>query len=215
MLIQTTKLAKAPFGPLVFPSQFIFSSVSLISISNRKNPETVEGTVYFVSSLVNKPNWERNGHLKSLVSHMPPFAVHKIIELHNNNTELGVRFFKWVCRQSTYCYDIDSRIHLLNLIVSSNLFGIAHKVIIALIKECSNSENDMLKLMGSLDELREVGLRLNYPCYSLLLMGLAKVNMGLVYKKLVADGFVIGRIDYRTIINALCKNGLLQGTSPV
>ncbi|XP_037495778.1 pentatricopeptide repeat-containing protein At3g07290, mitochondrial [Jatropha curcas] len=214
MLIHTTKLTKAPFGPLVFPSQFIFSSVSLISTYNQKNPETVEGTVYLVSSLVNKPNWERNSHLKSLVSHMPPFAVHKIIELHNNNTELGVRFFKWVCKQSTYCYDIDSRIHLLNLIVSSNMFGIAHKVIIALIKECSNSENDMLKLMGSLDELREVGFRLNYPCYSLLLMGLAKVNMGfvafLVYKKLVADGFVIGRIDYRTIINALCKNGYVQ-----
>lgn len=96
----------------------------------------------------------------------------------------------------------------------SNLLGVAHKLIIELINEYTNSENDILKLMDALDELSSIGFKINYPCYSTLLMGLAKLNMGfmafLVYKRMVADGFVVGGIDYKTIINALCKNGLAQ-----
>ncbi|KAK6286697.1 hypothetical protein POUND7_012876, partial [Theobroma cacao] len=74
-------------------------------------------------------------------------------------------------------------------------------------------ENDLLKLMEALDEMRKTGFRLNYPCYSILLVSLAKLNMGVlassVYKRMVAEGFVLSAIDYRTIINALSKIGFV------
>ncbi|KAJ0112700.1 hypothetical protein Patl1_01532 [Pistacia atlantica] len=145
---------------------------------------------------------------------MTPNVASQVVLLQGNNPDLGFRFFKWVCKQSTYCYDIGGRVHLLNLVVSSNLFGVAHKAIVELIKECSENEDDILKLMDALDGLRKDGFKLNYPCYSGLLMSLAKLNLGfvayIVYRRMVLDGFVIGAIDYRTIINALCKCGLVQ-----
>ncbi|KAJ0111453.1 hypothetical protein Patl1_01528 [Pistacia atlantica] len=68
--------------------------------------------------------------------------------------------------------------------------------------------------MDALDGLRKDGFKLNYPCYSSLLMSLAELNLGfvayIVYRRMVLDGFVLGAIDYRTIINALCKCGLVQ-----
>ncbi|KAK6238837.1 hypothetical protein QUC31_004306 [Theobroma cacao] len=67
--------------------------------------------------------------------------------------------------------------------------------------------------MEALDEMRKTGFRLNYPCYSILLVSLAKSNMGVlassVYKRMVAEGFVLSAIDYRTIINALSKIGFV------
>ncbi|KAJ4834605.1 hypothetical protein Tsubulata_049709 [Turnera subulata] len=143
---------------------------------------------------------------------MTPQEAHRVVELNRNDTSLGVWFFKWACRQSTYCYHVDSRIRFLNLIVSSGLFGVAHNVIIELIKESRGGEGDILKLMDALDGLRGTGFRMNYPCYSSLMMGLAKADLGfltfLVYRRMVDDGFV-GGIDYRTLINALCKSGFL------
>ena len=95
-----------------------------------------------------------------------------------------------------------------------NLFGMAHKALIFLIKECSNGEDEVVRLIGAIEEMRGIGFRLNYPCYSILLMGLAKLSMGqrtfLVYRRIVADGFVLGMVDYKSIVNALCKNGFVQ-----
>lgn len=101
---------------------------------------------------------------------MAPLSASKTFELHGYNMELGVRFFKWVCKHSTYCYDLDSGIILLNSLISSNLYAIAHKAVIELGKVCSGSETEMLKLMGALDEMRKVGFRLSYPCCSTLLV---------------------------------------------
>ncbi|XP_065873203.1 pentatricopeptide repeat-containing protein At3g07290, mitochondrial [Euphorbia lathyris] len=211
MLLPRTKLTKIP---LLRPTSFI--SVSLLSTYDQTTPETINDDSFLVSSLIKNPNWDGNTLLKSMVSHMPPHTAHKIIQLHRNDTDLGVRFFNWVCKQSSYCYDIDSKIHLLGMVVSSNLFGVAHKVIIEMIRGYSCSEFDILKLMNALDELRDVGFRLNYPCYSFLLTSLAKVSLGyaafLVYKKMVADGFVVGIIDYKSVINALCKNGYVKAS---
>ena len=188
----------------------MFSSPSLQSTSD----QTMEGTAFHISSLINKPNWEHDKTLKSLASHMSPHLAGKIIGLHSNNVELGVRFFKWVSRQSAYCYDLDGRIQLLNVLVSCNLFGVAQKAVVLLIKECDESENGIVKLMDAFDEMTEMGFRLSYPCYSTLLMRLAKSNMGfvafLVYRRMVNEGFVLGGIDYRTVVNALCKEGFVQ-----
>ncbi|KAL0390266.1 UNVERIFIED_CONTAM: Pentatricopeptide repeat-containing protein, mitochondrial [Sesamum calycinum] len=117
--------------------------------------------------------------------------------------------------QSTYCYDMDGRIQLLYLLESDSLYGIMHKVLVLLIKECSSSHDEILKLIGAVDDMREkAGFRINYPCYSMLLMCLAKLDMGvmafLVFKRMLGDGFVASGIDYRTVVNALCKNGFVQ-----
>ncbi|KAA8543542.1 hypothetical protein F0562_021712 [Nyssa sinensis] len=70
--------------------------------------------------------------------------------------------------------------------------------------------------MSALDDMREIGFRINYPCYSTLLMCLAKLDMGfpafLVYRRMVGDGFVAGIIDYKNVINALSKNAFVQAT---
>lgn len=215
MLIHLTKLTKHGLRPHVFHSVYNLFFVSLLSSYNLKSPETINDTAYQVSALLNKPNWQQNDILKSLVSHMPPHVASQVILLlHGHNTELGVRFFKWVCKQSTYCYYVNSKIHLLNLVVSCNVYGVAHKAIIELIKECSDSRDNILKLNVALDGLSKDGFKLNYPCYSCLLMSLAKLDLGFVaysvYVKMVADGFVVGAIDYRSMINALCKSGLVR-----
>ena len=45
-----------------------------------------------------------------------------------------------------------------------------------------------MRLIDAIEEMRGIGFRLNYPCYSILLMGLAKLSMGqrtfLVYRRL-------------------------------
>ncbi|KAJ8900419.1 hypothetical protein K2173_025196 [Erythroxylum novogranatense] len=214
MLIHLTKLAKVCLRSNVFPSPSVLSSVFFFSSYDQTSSKPIKDVVFHVSALINKPKWEDNTFLKSLVSHMSPHEACKTIELQSNNDDLGVRFFQWICKQSTYCYDIDSRVHLLKLIVFCNLYAVAHKAIVFVIKECTSSEDDILKLMGALDELREIGFRLNYPCYSNLLMCLAKVSLGflafLVYNRMVADGFVLGGIDYRNVVNGLCKNGFVQ-----
>eukprot|EP00261_Vitis_vinifera_P031865 XP_019073108.1 PREDICTED: pentatricopeptide repeat-containing protein At3g07290, mitochondrial isoform X2 [Vitis vinifera] len=211
MLLRTTRLVRIPNRhSYAFQFPFMFSSLSLQSSSN----QTTEGTAFHISNLINKPNWEHDKTLKSLASHMTPHLAGKIIGLQSNNVELGVRFFKWVCRQSSYCYDLDGRIQLLGVLVSRDLFGVAQKAVVLLIQECEDSENGVVKLMGALDGMTELGFRLSYPCYSTLLMCLAKLNMGfvafLVYRRMVNEGFVLGGIDYRTVVNALCKNGFVQ-----
>ncbi|KAF8094622.1 hypothetical protein N665_0358s0004 [Sinapis alba] len=165
-----------------------------------------------VASLLKNPNWENSNTLKSLVSHMNPHIASQVISLQSSETNTCVRFFTWVCKHSSYCFDPNQKTHLLKLIVSSGLYQIAHSVIVALIRECSRCEKNMMKLLTCFDELRdEAGFRLNYPCYSSLLMSLAKLDLGflayLTYRRMEADGFVVGMIDYRTIVNALCKNG--------
>ncbi|KAL6339488.1 hypothetical protein AAG906_033027 [Vitis piasezkii] len=170
MLLRTTRLVRIPNRhSYAFQFPFMFSSLSF-NLHPIKPLKT----------------------LKSLASHMTPHLAGKIIGLHSNNVELGVRFFKWICRQSSYCYDLDGRIQLLSVL----------KAVVLLIKECEDSENGVVKLMGALDGMTELGFRLSYPCYSTLLMCLAKLNMGF--------GFVLGGIDYRTVVNALCKNGFVQ-----
>lgn len=215
MLAHRTKLLNlASRAFLLVPSPPSISHASCSSSVGPTNPEATDDLISRVSALMKKPNWEQSSLLKSLVSHMSPGTASKLIERHSSDIELGVRFFKWVCRQSTYCYDLDSRILLLKLMLSSNLLRISHKAIVVLMKECSTSEAEILKLMGGLDDMRKTGFCLTYPCYSTLLMSLARLGMGLlafcVYKRMVADGFVPGVIDYRTIINALCKNGWVQ-----
>ncbi|XP_021907171.1 pentatricopeptide repeat-containing protein At3g07290, mitochondrial [Carica papaya] len=214
MLIHGTKVVKVFSGAHAFCSPSLFISLSLFSSYKQTDPKTIEHSAFNVSALLRKPNWEQDNLLKSVVSHMTPHVASNVISLHNINPQLGVRFFKWVCKQSTYCYDIEHRIHLVNLIVSSNLYGVAHGAIFSLIKDSAKSEIEILKLMDAIDCLSESGFRLNYPCYSTLLMSLAKLNMGFlaysVYERMVAKGFVIGNIDYKTIINALCKNGLVE-----
>ncbi|KAJ4728433.1 Pentatricopeptide repeat-containing protein [Melia azedarach] len=215
MLIHLTKLTKHGVRPSVFQSPYKYNLFCVsFSSYNLKLPETINDTANQVSAFLNKPNWQQNDFLKSLVSHMTPHVAYQVILLQGNDTHQGVRFFNWVCRHSTYCYDVESRILLLNLVASCALHGVVHKAIIELIKACSDGEENILKLIDALDELREVGFRLNYPCYSSLLMSLAKLDLGFlaykVYVKMVADGFVVGAIDHRTMINALCKNGLLQ-----
>ncbi|XP_022758749.1 pentatricopeptide repeat-containing protein At3g07290, mitochondrial [Durio zibethinus] len=191
------------------------NSVSFLSSYNQTTAVvlTPQDTAHRTSSLINQPNWKTNLTLKSLVSHMNPNVAAQVILLQNNNVSLAFKFFQWVCQHSTYCYDTTSRIHLLKLLVSSNSFQIAHKAIIELVKNCSNNEDDLLKLMGALDEVRETGFRLNYPCFSVLLASLAKLSMGflafLVYKRMVAEGFALSAIDYGTMINALSKIGFV------
>ncbi|KAI3472718.1 hypothetical protein Pfo_028078 [Paulownia fortunei] len=188
---------------------------SLSLLSTTPHPGPLNDTVYDVSALIKKPNWQKNIRLKSLVSHLNPHLVSRIIAFHSRDIPLCLKFFKWVCKQSTYCYDIDSRIQLLYILRSDNLSGVMHKVLVWLIKECCSSQDDILKLMVAIDDMREKGgFRINYPCYSMLLMCLAKLDMGLiaflVFKRMSEDGFVASGIDYRTVINALCKNGFVQ-----
>lgn len=144
---------------------------------------------------------------------MSPNVAAQIILLQNDNLSLALQFFQWVCQHSTYCYDVTSRIDLLNLLVSSHSFRISHKAVIELIKSYGKNENDLLKLMEALDAMRKTGFRLNYPCYSILLMFLAKLSMGFlafsVYKRMVAEGFALGAIDYGMMINALSKIGFV------
>ncbi|XP_021274012.1 pentatricopeptide repeat-containing protein At3g07290, mitochondrial [Herrania umbratica] len=204
MFLTKRLVVKLPCG---FPA--LISASILYSFS----AVTPKDAAHHASSLINQPNWKTNQTFKSLVSHMNPSVAAQVVLLQNDNVSLALQFFRWVCQHSTYCYPITGRIHLLNLLISSHSFQIAHKAIIELIKNCSKCENDLLKLMEALDEMRKTGFRLNYPCYSILLVSLAKLNMGVlassVYKRMVAEGFVLGAIDYRTIINALSKIGFV------
>ncbi|KAK8573298.1 hypothetical protein V6N13_100100 [Hibiscus sabdariffa] len=191
------------------------TSVSFASSYHQAIPSklTPLDIAHRASSLINQPNWKSNDTLKSLVSHMNPTVAAHVILLQNHQLSLALRFFQWVCQHSTYCYDTTSRIHLLNLLVSSNSFRIAHKAVIELIKSCGDNGNDLLKLMQALDEMRKSGFRLNYPCYSILLMSVAKLSMGFlafsVYKRMVAEGFALAAIDYGTLINAFSKVGFV------
>ncbi|XVF72305.1 hypothetical protein PTKIN_Ptkin12aG0110200 [Pterospermum kingtungense] len=207
-------VVKLPCRSPAFTSASTLYSVSSPSSYNQTpTVVTSEDTALLTSSLINQPNWKTDQTLKSLVSHMDPNVAAQVILLQNDKVSLALQFFQWVCQHSTYCYDVNSRIRLLNLLISSNSFRIAHKVIIEQIKNCSENENDLLKLMETLDEMRKTGFRLNYPCYSILLMSLAKLSLGflafLLYKKMVAEGFALGAIDYRTVINALSKIGFV------
>ncbi|XP_048616821.1 pentatricopeptide repeat-containing protein At3g07290, mitochondrial-like [Brassica napus] len=185
------------------------------SLSSQLPQEEAAAAAREVASLLKTPNWEKNTTLKSLASHMNPHIASQVISLHSNQTNTCLRFFTWVSKHSSYCFSPNQKTHLLKLIVSSGLYQIAHSVILALIREFNKHEREMLKLMSCFDQLRdEAGFRLNYPCYSSLLMSLAKLDLGLLaystYKRMEADGFLPGEIDYRTIVNALCKNGFTE-----
>ncbi|EOA31849.1 hypothetical protein CARUB_v10015076mg [Capsella rubella] len=195
-------------GRLVFPSSNAFFSVS--SPLSQFSPD--EMAPHDVASLLKISNWEKNSSLKSLVSHMNPHVASQVISHQRSDNDICVRFFMWVCKHSSYCFEPAQKTQLLKLIVSSGMYRVAHDVIVLLIRECSRCEKEMLNLMGCFDELRILfGFRLNYPCYSSLLMSLAKLDLGFLayvtFRRMEADGFVVGMIDYRTIINALCKNG--------
>ncbi|CAN8260171.1 unnamed protein product [Cochlearia groenlandica] len=195
----------------VFPSSSAYSSVS--SQPSQFSPDEI--VAHEAASLLRNPNWEKNTSLKSLVSHMNPHVASHVISLQSSDNDVCVRFFLWVCKHSSYCFDPNQKTQLLKLIVSSGLYRVAHDVIISLIRECNGCEKQMVKLMCCFDELRDdVGFRLNYPCYSSLLMSLAKLDLGVLayvtYRRMEADGFVVGMIDYRTIVNALCKNGFTE-----
>ncbi|KAL3850434.1 hypothetical protein ACJIZ3_012316 [Penstemon smallii] len=209
MLLRAIRLQALPLKTHNFRA---LQSISLLS--SLPNSDPLNDTVHHISTLLKKPNWQNNIRLKSFVSHMNPHLVSKIIAFHSHDIPLSLNFSKWVCKQSTYCYDIDSRINLLYLLVSDNLYGIVHKVLVFLIKECFSSKTDILKLIDAIDDMEKIGFRINYPCYSMLLMCLMKLDMGLmtfmVFKRMVEGGFVVDGIDYRTIVNALCKNGFVQ-----
>ncbi|CAL5353420.1 unnamed protein product [Camellia sinensis] len=222
MLIPTNKLLKLRLKP----SHVLKQSVSMLSSFSLPFPPnqtvssaSVDDTISRISPLINQPNWEQSNPLKLLVSHIPPHAASNVIAQYSHNIELGIRFFRWVCKQSTHCYDLDSRIYLLKLMVCRGLFVISHKAMIFLIRECSNGEDEIMKLMDAIENMREIGFRLNYPCYSSLLMCLAKLSMGSsafsVCRRMVDDGFVLGVVDYKSIINALCKNAFVQGAEMV
>ncbi|CAH2054662.1 unnamed protein product [Thlaspi arvense] len=195
----------------VFPSSNAYFSVS--SLPSQFSPDEV--AAQDIASLLKTPNWEKNSSLKSLVSHISPHVASQVISLQSSDTDICLRFFLWVCKHSSYCFEPGQKIQLLKLIVSSGLYRVSHDVAAALIRECSRCEKEMLELVGCFDELRDdAGFRLNYPCYSSLLMSLAKLDLGflayLTYRRMQADGFVAGMIDYRTLVNALCKNGLTE-----
>ncbi|XAR72479.1 hypothetical protein NMG60_11019124 [Bertholletia excelsa] len=205
MFIDLNKLLKLGFKGSHFQQHTIrlFLSTCPRFPPGQTVPVSFDDTIHHVSSLINQPKWEESKHLKLIVSHIPPLVASRIIAQQKDNIELGFRFFRWVCKQSSYCYHLEGRINLLQLM----------KAVIFLIKECSG-DDEIEKLMGALDDMRETGFRLNYPCYSTLLMCLAKFGMGplafRVSRRMARDGFVLGLIDYRSIINALCKNGLIQ-----
>ncbi|KAL9827935.1 Pentatricopeptide repeat-containing protein mitochondrial [Arabidopsis thaliana] len=138
-------------GRHVFPSNAFFSVSSRPSLSSSD-----EVAAHDVASLLKTPNWEKNSSLKSLVSHMNPNVASQVISLQRSDNDICVRFFMWVCKHSSYCFDPTQKNQLLKLIVSSGLYRVAHAVIVALIKECSRCEKEMLKLMYCFDELREV-----------------------------------------------------------
>ncbi|KAL6576765.1 hypothetical protein OROMI_011041 [Orobanche minor] len=211
MLIRVVRLQ----GPSPSPKTQFHALQSLSLLCTTPHPESSNDVVSSVSALIKKSNWLKNVRLKSLVSHLSPHLVSRIIALHSRDIPLCLEFFKLVCKQSTYCYGIDSRIQLLYMLTSSNLFGISHKVLVRLIKECCSSQNDTLKLTAAVEDIREkIGFRINYPCYSTLLMCLAKLDLGLVafsvFQRMLEDGFVASGINYRAVINALCKNGFVQ-----
>ncbi|KAL8526013.1 hypothetical protein ACS0TY_015291 [Phlomoides rotata] len=188
---------------------------SLSLLCTAPHPGQQNDIVLSVSALIKKPTWQNNIYLKSLVSHLSPHLVSRIIALNSRDIPLCLKFFKWVCNQSSYCYDIDSRIQLLHSLAPGNFWGIMHKVLVFLIKECCSSRDDILKLMGVVEEMRgNVGFRINYPCYNVLLVRLAKLDMGFiafsVFKRISEDGFVVSGIDYMNVVNALCKNGFVQ-----
>ncbi|XP_057780208.1 pentatricopeptide repeat-containing protein At3g07290, mitochondrial-like [Salvia miltiorrhiza] len=177
-------------------------------------PFSSNDAVSDVSALIKKPNWEKSARLETLASHLSPHSVSRVIAAHSGDIPLCLTFLKWVCQKSTYCYDLDSRIQLLKTMASDNLWGVSHKVLIFLIKECCTSQDDLLKLIHAIEEMREnLGFRINYPCYSVLLMRLAKLDLGLiafsVFNRMLEDGFVAGEIDYMALVNALCKNGFV------
>lgn len=102
MLIHANKLTKFPCRSRVFNSPFLLSSVSFLSTFNQTSPEeTTQDATSLVSSLIKKPNWEKNSQLIALVSHMSPLEAFKVIQLHaattknnnSNNINLVVRFF--------------------------------------------------------------------------------------------------------------------------
>ncbi|KAJ0244348.1 Pentatricopeptide repeat-containing protein [Hirschfeldia incana] len=196
----------------------LHSSNAYFSLSSQPSqlpPDESAAAARDVASFLKTPNWEKNTTLKSLVSHMNPHIASQVISLHSSEPNTCLRFFTWVCKHSSYCFHPVQKTHLLKLIVSSGLYQIAHSVIIPLIREFNRCEKSMLKLMSCFDQLRdEAGFRLNYPCYSSLLMSLAKLDLGFLayqtYRRMESDGFVAGEIDYRTIVNALCKNGLTE-----
>ncbi|CAA7050917.1 unnamed protein product [Microthlaspi erraticum] len=195
----------------VFPSSNAFFSVS--SRPSQFPPD--EALARDAASLLKSSNWEKNNALKSLVSHMSPLVASQVMSLQRSDADICVRFFMWVCKHSSYCFDPGQKTQFLKLIVSSGLYRVAHDVIVALIREFNRCEEEMLKLIGCFDEMRDdTGFRLNYPCYSSLLMSLAKLNLGrlayMTYRKMEADGFAVGLIDYRSIVNALCKNGFTE-----
>ncbi|XP_076891036.1 uncharacterized protein LOC143542305 [Bidens hawaiensis] len=168
-----------------------------------------------ISTLINtNPNWHLNPHLKSLTSHLSPESACKIISLNHTDTQLCFRFFKWVSIHSTYCYTLTSRIHLLKLLLHCNLFGVLHKAIVVVLKDGCSSVNDALRVVNVVNQMRDYGFGIGYPCYSVLLMCLSKLQMGLsafsVYTRMVDDGFELGVIDYATMVNALCKNGFVR-----
>lgn len=207
---------RSPRKILALGSHVVPSSNAFFSVSSRPSQFSPdEMAPHDVASLLKNSNWEKNSTLKSLVSHMNPHVASHVISLQRSDNDICVRFFMWVCKHSAYCFDPSQKTQLLKLIVSSGLCRVAHDVIVALIRESSRCETEMMKLMCCFDELREVsGFRLNYPCYSSLLMSLAKLDLGFLayvtYRRMEADGFVLGIIDYRTIVNALCKSGFTE-----
>ncbi|KAL3649281.1 hypothetical protein CASFOL_005684 [Castilleja foliolosa] len=209
MLIRVAKLQALSLKPHFHAFQFL----SLLCTTPHPGP--LNDPVFEISAMIKKPNWQNNIRLKPLVSHLNPHSVSRIIASHSRDIPLCLNFFKLACKQSTYCYDIDGRIQLLYILASDNSFGVLHKVLIWLIKECCSSQVDLLKIMAAIEYMRgKIGFRVNYPCYSTLLMCLAKLDVGSVafsvFKRMLEDGFIAGELDYRNVINALCKNGFVQ-----
>ncbi|VFQ69713.1 unnamed protein product [Cuscuta campestris] len=171
-------------------------------------------SLHQVCALMKKPKWEEDDFLKSLVSHMNPGLASQVLALQSNDIQLSLRFFRWVCLHSTYCYDLDGKIEVLNLLLASESIQLVHKVLVLLINENCVSESDTLKLICALEGMRNAGFKLNYPCYSVLLMRLAKLSMGLsalqLYEEMVGNGFVLSLIDYTSLVNALCKIGYVR-----
>ncbi|KAG6411890.1 hypothetical protein SASPL_124543 [Salvia splendens] len=197
-----------------FRAQSLSHKPHFRAIQSPPPPFSADDAFSDVSALIKKPKWQSNPRLETLVSHLSPKSVSRIIASQSGDVPLCLTFFKWVCKKSTYCYDLDSRIQLLHMLASDNLWEVTHKVLIFLIKECCTSKEDILKVTYGIEEMGKIGFRVNYPCYSVLLMYLAKLDLGLiafsVFNRMLEDGFVLGEIDYRMLVNALCKNGFVQ-----
>ncbi|EPS62491.1 hypothetical protein M569_12300 [Genlisea aurea] len=199
---------------------FSFRSTSSSSSSPHLPDDDI--VIITISALLKKPNWENDDKLKSLVSHSSPESVSTVLSLHHRDIPLCLRFFKWACRRSTYCYGIEARIRILNSLLASSStpppFSVVHRALVFLINECADdSRDDFSKLMRGIEAMRErLGFRMNYPCYSTLLRVLAKLDMGLiaffVFEDMAEKGFELSEIDYRSIVNALCKNGFVRAS---